>query len=77
MAGNHDHGPIDQADVRELRMLEELLWRAGTRFDHSHMDSALAPGFIVFGRSGRAYSRAEVLDRAGYPPCPRPMRTLH
>jgi hypothetical protein len=46
----------------ELRRLEESLWRAPTRFDRSYMDEILAPEFFEFGRSGRVWSREDVLS---------------
>jgi hypothetical protein len=45
-----------------LRLLEESLWRAETRFDHDYMDQILAPDFLEFGRSGRVYRREDVFD---------------
>lgn len=49
-------------DQVELRELEESLWRGETRFDRGYMDRVLHPDFAEFGRSGRVYSRAEILD---------------
>jgi hypothetical protein len=46
----------------ELRALEESLWRPLTRFDRSYMESVLAEGFVEFGRSGRVYSREEIIS---------------
>lgn len=37
------------------------LWRTQTRFDRSLMDQTLAPGFFEFGRSGKVYSRDQML----------------
>jgi len=48
----------------ELRILEESLWRTETRGDRVYMDSVLAAGFMEFGRSGRSYSRDEILGAA-------------
>ena len=44
-----------------LPALELSLWRAETRFDRALMDSIFAPDFHEFGRSGRTYTRAEML----------------
>ena len=52
---------LSAADREQLEVLEQTLWRAQTRFDSEHMEAVLAPGFIEFGRSGRVYSRAEIL----------------
>ena len=50
--------PVEQ----ELQVLEEGLWRGATRFDRAHMEDVLAADFAEVGRSGRAWTRAEVLD---------------
>ena len=44
-----------------LRELEESLWRSETRFDQAYMDRILAPDFFEFGRSGRTYTREDIL----------------
>lgn len=49
----------------ELQGLEESLWRPETRFDRRYMDGVLTPDFLEFGRSGRRYDRAGVLDMTG------------
>lgn len=48
-------------DEDRLRELEESLWRAETRFDKGYMDRILAPDFFEFGRSGRVYTREQIL----------------
>jgi hypothetical protein len=55
-----DREPTD-ADLDELRDLEAAMWRSGTRGDRSWMDRRLARDFTEFGRSGRRYTRAEIL----------------
>ena len=50
-----------EEDFNELRLLEEELWRDETRFDLQRMREIIAVDFIEFGRSGRVYSRDEVL----------------
>lgn len=47
--------------TRPLAALEETLWRTETRFDPALMDATFAPGFREFGRSGRRYTRDEML----------------
>ena len=37
------------------------MWREETRFDMAFMESALAPDFFEFGRSGRRYTRQQIL----------------
>src|ERR1700677_359481 len=45
-----------------LEHLEESLWRGETRFDYKFMDKIVAQDFFEFGRSGRVYERADILD---------------
>lgn len=52
---------INQDTYEELKVLEESLWRAETRFDNDLMDKTLADDFCEFGRSGRIYQRHEML----------------
>lgn len=44
-----------------LPALEHTLWRTETRFDRALMEATFAPDFFEFGRSGRRYTRAELL----------------
>lgn len=48
-------------DYETLRRLEESLWITDTRFDLEYMDKILSSDFFEFGRSGKIYTRAEVL----------------
>lgn len=48
-------------DLETLRSLEESLWRTKTRFDNGLMEKLFAPDFFEFGRSGRTYSRTDML----------------
>ena len=52
---------ISKQDFEDLRLLEEGLWCTDVRFDLEKMDRILAPDFFEFGRSGRAYERANIL----------------
>ena len=45
-----------------LLPLELTLWHPSTRYDRALMDATFAPDFHEFGRSGRRYTRAELLD---------------
>lgn len=49
----------------QLYRLEEDLWRAETRYDRALMDKCFASDFFEFGRSGRTYTRTELLPVAG------------
>ncbi len=44
-----------------LPALEHTLWSRDTRFDRALMDATFAPDFHEFGRSGRRYTRDEML----------------
>ncbi len=50
-----------QKDIQELETLEESLWRSETRFDLAYQQKVFAPDFFEFGRSGRIYSREEMI----------------
>jgi hypothetical protein len=52
---------IDRAESLRLRRLEESLWRRETRFDRDYMERTLAPDFFEFGRSGRIYTREDIV----------------
>ncbi|QBF31950.1 DUF4440 domain-containing protein [Thalassococcus sp. S3] len=52
---------MDQNTVDELQGLESLLWRPEIRFDPEGMDRLLAPDFLEYGRSGRIYTRQDIL----------------
>jgi DNA-binding MarR family transcriptional regulator len=56
---------IDADDYGRLRALEESMWRAETRFDAAHMERVLSADFFEFGRSGRVYTRAEIIAMKG------------
>ncbi|WP_421360935.1 DUF4440 domain-containing protein [Agrobacterium rosae] len=55
---------LSEADLDEIRQMEESLWIAETRFDVALMDNVFAKDFFEFGRSGRTYTRAEILVEA-------------
>lgn len=58
---------LTAADGDELRRLEEALWREETRFDIRFLESVLAGDFIEYGRSGKTYSRDDVLKTPRQP----------
>ncbi|NYI41111.1 nuclear transport factor 2 family protein [Demequina lutea] len=53
---------IDATTILTLQALEEAMWRTETRFDRRHMEAVLHPDFTEIGRSGRIFSRANVLE---------------
>lgn len=56
---------MDGKTYEELKLLEESLWRALTRFDDAYMDRILAEDFCEFGRSGRIYQRQDMFPSQG------------
>ena len=52
---------LSQTDRELLRRLEEDLWRPEIRFDRVQMERLVASDFFEYGRSGRVYSREDIL----------------
>ncbi len=50
--------------VEELRRLEEALLRPEVRRSREKMSALLADDFVEYGRSGRIYDKASILDTA-------------
>lgn len=48
-------------DRAELARLEEDMWREATRYDLGFQERRFAQDFTEFGRSGRVYSREQVI----------------
>ncbi|TAG75027.1 MAG: nuclear transport factor 2 family protein [Burkholderiales bacterium] len=55
---------LNTADIAKFRHLEEALWIAETRFDPSYMNAIFAPDFFEIGRSGRVWSRDQLLNKS-------------
>ena len=53
---------LDTSDIEELRQLEESLWRRETRCDPDYLRSITTDDMFEFGRSGRTYTRDDMLD---------------
>jgi len=51
--------------LEELRGLETELHQNETRHNRQRMEALLHPEFVEFGRSGRRYTREEVLEELG------------
>ena len=51
----------------DLHPLELTLWTRKTRFNPTLMDQTFAPDCHEFGRSGRRYTRAELLHAKAHP----------
>ena len=58
---------LSEKEKNDLRQLEETLWKSETRFDLSHQEKVFAPDFFEFGRSGRTYSRVEMIRTSPQP----------
>jgi hypothetical protein len=52
---------IATSDADALKELEESLWRSETRFDLAFQERVFAPDFFEFGRSGRVYTREQMV----------------
>ena len=52
---------LSEKDHSTLVCLEENMWREETRFDVVFMQKALAADFLEYGRSGRTYTREQML----------------
>jgi hypothetical protein len=50
-----------------LTQLEENMWREVTRFDMRFQEASFAPDFFEFGRSGRVYTRDQVIRNVAQP----------
>jgi hypothetical protein len=48
--------------VNQLKTLEESLWIEETRFDKSYMNNIIVADFFEYGRSGKVYTREEILS---------------
>lgn len=52
---------LSEEDHAILTSLEEDMWREGTRFDQSFQEQRFATDFFEFGRSGRVYTRDQII----------------
>lgn len=55
----------NNALFEELKNLETELHKQETRLNHKRMEAMLHSDFVEFGRSGKRYGRAAVLDEFG------------
>lgn len=58
---------LSESDLLELKSLEESLWRSETRFDLAHQEKVFAKDFFEFGRSGRRYTREQMIRTESQP----------
>ena len=52
---------LEEKEIEQLKSLEEALWRSETRFDLEFQQRVFAPDFFEFGRSGRRYTRDQMI----------------
>lgn len=58
---------LSDAEFETLKSLEESLWKSETRFDLAHQEKVFAPDFFEFGRSGRTYTREQMVRSTSSP----------
>ena len=58
---------LSDIDLKNLKELEESLWKSETRFDLAHQEKVFAPDFFEFGRSGRTYTREQMVRSTSLP----------
>lgn len=58
---------LNESELETLKDLEESLWRSETRFDLSHQEKVFASDFFEFGRSGRTYTREQMIRTTSEP----------
>jgi hypothetical protein len=56
---------LSAEDIAELTRLEEAMWIAATRFDAAFQQERFAPDFFEIGRSGRVYTREQMILTGG------------
>lgn len=49
-------------DPSAFEKREEALWKEQTRFDKGYMEEVLHEDFFEFGRSGKRYTRKQIID---------------
>lgn len=52
---------LSEEDRAILTCLEEDMWREVTRFDQTFQEQRFAADFFEFGRSGRVYTRNQII----------------
>jgi hypothetical protein len=53
--------PLSAQDKQDLVALEHAMWSEETRFDLPFQEKRFAADFMEFGRSGRTYTRAQII----------------
>ncbi len=63
-------------ELQDLTALEHTLWRSETRHDRALMEATFAPDFHEFGRSGRRYTREDLLPKGERDPIEATLHAL-
>jgi hypothetical protein len=58
---------LSEEDRAILTCLEEDMWREVTRFDQTFQEQRFAADFFEFGRSGRVYTRDQIVCLDSHP----------
>lgn len=58
---------LSDKDRATLTDLEEGMWRESTRFDSKFQEGSFASDFFEFGRSGRIYTRDQIIHSDSQP----------
>lgn len=58
---------LSDEDFKTLKELEESLWKSETRYNLAHQEKVFAPDFFEFGRSGRRYTRDQMVRSESQP----------
>lgn len=58
---------LSELEIKNLNVLEESLWRSETRFDLAYQEKVFAADFFEFGRSGRRYTRQQIIRTDSQP----------
>jgi hypothetical protein len=58
---------LSEEDRAILTRLEEDMWREVTRFDQTFQEQQFATDFFEFGRSGRVYTRDQIIQLDSQP----------
>ncbi|MBK8202516.1 MAG: DUF4440 domain-containing protein [Bdellovibrionales bacterium] len=58
---------LTETEKEDLIKLEEALWKSETRFNLSFQEKVFASDFFEFGRSGRRYTREQMVRTESQP----------
>ena len=58
---------LNELEIKILNELEESLWKTETRFNLEYQEKVFAADFFEFGRSGRRYTREQMIRTSSSP----------